>query len=133
MSRENITVSKRGPDGTYYRKSGEEWIEEKTDEPLFGPNFPEGEPVYDPENPPLTKEQLSRMKRVAFAKHLRFMLGLTQEQFSERYHIPIGTLRDWEQHRSEPDAPAKAYLQVIAADPEGAAAALARKAKPAAE
>lgn len=49
---------------------------------------------------------------------------LTQEEFSARYHIPVGTLRDWEQGRSEPDAPAKAYLKVIAADPEGVAKSL---------
>jgi putative transcriptional regulator len=32
-----------------------------------------------------------------------------------RYRIPLGTLRDWEQGRSYPDAPARAYLEVIAA------------------
>ncbi|MDR5009525.1 transcriptional regulator, partial [Agrobacterium fabacearum] len=39
-------------------------------------------------------------------------------------HIPLGTLRDWEQGRSEPDQPARAYLKVIAVYPEGTAAAL---------
>ena len=29
-----------------------------------------------------------------------------------------GTLRDWEQGRSQPDQPARAYLAVIARDPE---------------
>ena len=41
-----------------------------------------------------------------------------------RYHIPLGTLRDWEQGRCEPDQPAKAYLTVIARDPEGVERAL---------
>ena len=31
---------------------------------------------------------------------------------------PVGTLRDWEQGRSEPDQPARAYLLVIARAPE---------------
>ena len=44
---------------------------------------------------------------------------MTQEEFALRYKIPLGTLRDWEQCRSEPDQPAKAYLTVIARDPEG--------------
>jgi putative transcriptional regulator len=46
--------------------------------------------------------------------------GLTKEEFAARYHIPLplGTLRDWEQGRSEPDQPARAYLAVIARDPE---------------
>jgi putative transcriptional regulator len=38
--------------------------------------------------------------------------------------IPLGTLRDWEQGRCEPDQPAKAYLTVIARDPEGVDRAL---------
>jgi putative transcriptional regulator len=51
-------------------------------------------------------------------KTLRRALGFTQEEFSLRYQIPIGTLRDWEQGRTEPDQPARAYLKVIARDPE---------------
>jgi putative transcriptional regulator len=42
-------------------------------------------------------------------------------------------LRDWEQGRSEPDAPAKALLKLIAADPEGAAEKLKPALRPAAE
>ena len=30
--------------------------------------------------------------------------GLSQEEFAAQFHIPIGTLRDWEQGRKEPDA-----------------------------
>jgi DNA-binding transcriptional regulator YiaG len=50
--------------------------------------------------------------------------ALTQEEFPVRYHIPLGTLRDWEQGRCEPDQPARAYLTVIAHDPEGVKRAL---------
>jgi putative transcriptional regulator len=67
------------------------------------------------------------MKRISPAKALRWKLGLTQQEFATRYHIPIGTLRDWEQHRSEPDAPARAYLKVIAADPDGVAEMVGRE------
>jgi putative transcriptional regulator len=49
---------------------------------------------------------------------MRRALGLTQEEFASRYHIPLGTLRDREQGRSEPDQTARAYLAVIAHDPE---------------
>jgi putative transcriptional regulator len=42
----------------------------------------------------------------------------TQAQFAVAYHIPVGTLRDWEQGRRRPDAPARALLSVIAVDPE---------------
>src|ERR1700724_362344 len=67
---------------------------------------------------PLTEMDLKRMKRTPQAKIIRRALELTQEEFSVRYHIPIGTLRDWEQGRTEPDRPARAYLTVIARDPD---------------
>ena len=51
-------------------------------------------------------------------RKLRRALGLSQEQFASRYHIPVGTLRDWEQGRFEPDAAARAYLAVIAREPD---------------
>jgi putative transcriptional regulator len=65
---------------------------------------------------PSTPEQLKRMRRISPAKHLRWKLGLSQAEFAKRFHIPLGTLRDWEQHRTEPDQAARAYLKVIAAD-----------------
>ena len=65
---------------------------------------------------PRTEAQLKRAPRISPAKHLRWKLGLSQAEFAERFHIPLGTLRDWEQHRTEPDQAAKAYLKVIAAD-----------------
>ena len=52
---------------------------------------------------------------------------LSRKAFAERYQIPIGTLRDWEQQRKEPDAAAKAYLKVIASDPEAARRALDKR------
>jgi putative transcriptional regulator len=52
---------------------------------------------------------------------------LSQEEFAARYRIPVGTLRDWEQRRKEPDAAAKAYLHVIASEPEMVRKALARR------
>ena len=82
--------------------------------------------LRDPDAQPLTDAALSRMKPVARARTLRRALGLTQEEFAARYCIPIATLRDWEQGRSEPDQPARAYLTVIAHDPEGVRRALAR-------
>ena len=80
--------------------------------------------LRDPDAQPLTDADLARMKRVPRTKTLRRVLGLTQEEFAARYHIPLGTLRDWEQGRCEPDQPARAYLTVIAHDPEGVQRAL---------
>jgi putative transcriptional regulator len=49
---------------------------------------------------------------------------MTQEEFAATYRIPIGTLRDWEQRRKFPDAPARAYLLVIEGNPQGVAVLL---------
>jgi putative transcriptional regulator len=83
--------------------------------------------ISDPDARPMTPEQLRAARRVPRTKTLRRALALTQEEFAVRYHIPLGTLRDWEQGRCEPDQPARAYLAVIAHDPEGVKRALAEK------
>jgi putative transcriptional regulator len=72
----------------------------------------------DPDARPMTREQLRNARRVPRVKTLRRALGFTQEEFAARYEIPLGTLRDWEQGRTEPDQPARAYLRIIARDPE---------------
>ena len=75
--------------------------------------------LSDPDARPLTAADFKRMKRTPQAKIIRRALGVTQEEFATRYHIPLGTLRDWEQGRAAPDQPARAYLTVIARDPDG--------------
>lgn len=79
----------------------------------------------DPGVRPLTRADMKRMKRTPQAKIIRRALGLTQEEFAARYHIPLGTLRDWEQGRATPDQPTQAYLTVIARSPDGVQQALA--------
>jgi len=78
----------------------------------------------DPDNPPLSRKRMASMQRVPQVKVLRRALGLTQEEFSARYQIPLGTLRDWEQGRAQPDLPTRAYLKVIARDPDAVLRAL---------
>jgi putative transcriptional regulator len=72
----------------------------------------------DRDSQPLTPEDLKRMRRTPQAKIIRRALALTQEEFAIRYHIPLGTLRDWEQGRAEPDQATRAYLKVIAREPD---------------
>ena len=72
----------------------------------------------DPDARPLSRADFPRMKQTPRAKIIRRALQLTQEEFSLRYRIPIGTLRDWEQGRAEPDQPTRAYLTLIARDPD---------------
>lgn len=73
----------------------------------------------DPDARPFTDAERARAKRSPQIRVIRRALHLSQEEFALRYHIPIGTLRDWEQGRCEPDQTAQAYLRVIARDPEG--------------
>jgi len=72
----------------------------------------------DIDNKPLTNADLKRMKRTPQAKIIRRALNLSQEEFAAQFQIAIGTLRDWEQNRAEPDGAAKAYLKVIAREPD---------------
>ena len=81
--------------------------------------------LSDPDAQPMTPEDFKRARRTPRAKIIRRALGLTQEEFSARFCIPLGTLRDWEQGAAEPDSCARAYLKVIARMPAEVAAALA--------
>jgi putative transcriptional regulator len=74
--------------------------------------------LSDPDAQPLTAEQLARMRPVPRVKSLRQRLGMTQVEFAAAFHLPLTTLRDWEQHRSVPDAPARALLLAIERDPK---------------
>jgi putative transcriptional regulator len=80
--------------------------------------------LTDPDNPPRTPEMQKRLKRVPQVKVMRRALKLTQEEFAARFRIPLGTLRDWEQGKTEPDQAARAYLQVIARNPKAVLEAL---------
>jgi putative transcriptional regulator len=81
----------------------------------------------DPDNIPMTEAEWATAPKVPRVTLVRRALKLSQEEFSERYQIPIGTLRDWEQNRKEPDAAAQAYLKVIASDPNVVARALRKR------
>jgi putative transcriptional regulator len=79
----------------------------------------------DPDARPLSASDVRRMRRVARAKIIRQALNMSQEEFAARFQIPLGTLRDWEQGRVEPDKAARAYLTVIARNPNAVRKALA--------
>lgn len=123
MSNSNTIVAKRQNDGTLVQVLPDgttqpfadktDWarLKSMTDEEAHAAA------LADPDAQPLTPDRLAKIRRVPRVKTLRRALGLTQEEFATRYHIPLGTLRDWEQGRSEPDQPARAYLRAIAGDP----------------
>jgi len=126
------TIAKIRPDGTVV-----ELLDDGSERPF--PNTPmrpmtdeeiEAAAMADPDARPMTPEELAKAPRVPRVRTLRRALGLTQEEFAARYHIPIGTLRDWEQGRTEPDQPARAYLKAIAGNPEAVWRALAAGPRP---
>ena len=131
MSNSTTIVTTRQSDGTVVQvlpDGATQPLTEKTDWKRLRAMTDEGvtaAAAADPDARPMTPEQLQKAKRIPQIKTLRRALGLTQEEFATRYHIPVGTLRDWEQGRSEPDQPARAYLTVIARDPEGVSRSLA--------
>lgn len=73
---------------------------------------------------PATETQLQRAHRVLSVRDLRKKLNLTQEEFAARFHLPLGTVRDWEQGAHRADQAAHVLLTVIEKDPEGVARAL---------
>ncbi len=124
MKKPSTIVARRKSDGTLARVNAAgsarplddqtDWarLRAMTDEEV------ETAALSDPDNLPRTEATLAKMRRIPRVRTLRRALHLTQEEFAARYHIPLGTLRDWEQGRSEPDMPTRAYLKVIAADPK---------------
>lgn len=80
--------------------------------------------LSDPDNPPLSEEQLAKTQRSSRARVIRRALGMSQAEFSAKFRIPLQTLQDWEALRTAPDEASAAYLKVIAADPQAVLRAL---------
>jgi putative transcriptional regulator len=56
---------------------------------------------------------------------IRERLGLSQAQFSERFHLSQRTVQQWEQRRAMPDMPARILLRAIELAPDVIARAAA--------
>jgi putative transcriptional regulator len=74
--------------------------------------------LTDPDNPPLTDEQLAQFRRPALARQVRHKLGVGREAFAAAYGIPLETLQAWEGHQAEPTEVELAYLRLIEREPE---------------
>lgn len=79
----------------------------------------------DPEDFDVTADALDRGQRARLIRTTRTGLGLSQTEFSARFHVPVGTLRDWEQARATAPDFAVAYVRVIKAAPDMVARAVA--------
>ena len=83
----------------------------------------------DADTPILTRRELRDLQPVAVDEApnltaLRRRLHLSQGAFATLFGIPLATVKDWEQGRRNPDAPARAYLRVIAQNPKAVRSAL---------
>ncbi len=79
----------------------------------------------DPEDRNVSAEGLERGQRARLIRMTRTSLGLSQAEFASRFHVPVGTLRDWEQARVTPPEFAVAYVRVIGRHPDIVAEAVA--------
>jgi putative transcriptional regulator len=60
---------------------------------------------------------------------VRERLGLSQEEFAQRYRLSLRTVQEWEQGRKQPSEAARVLLFAITRDPEGLERALHRSSK----
>jgi putative transcriptional regulator len=141
MREENTVYAKHLPDGTLVQVlpdgstrpllgGGTDWarLAAMTEEDI------EYNALMDPDFEPfLTDEDRKIIKTLPDPKRIRRKLKLTQVEFSRRYAIPLGTLRDWERRARFPDSAARAYLRVISQDPERIAELLAATTEPSVE
>jgi putative transcriptional regulator len=88
-------------------------------EPIILPADPS-----DDEDFAVSAEGLERGQRARLIRQTRNGLGLSQAEFAQRFRVPVGTLRDWEQARVTAPDFAIAYVRVIARHPDMVAQAL---------
>ena len=62
-------------------------------------------------------------------KKIRGRLKMTQARFSESFGFSLDAIKHWEGGRRQPEVAARAYLTVIAKEPEAVMRALGRKEK----
>lgn len=79
----------------------------------------------DAEDFDASAKALDRGQRARLIRQTRTRLGLSQSEFATRFHVPVGTLRDWEQARATAPDFAIAYVRVISQHPEMVAKAVA--------
>jgi putative transcriptional regulator len=82
----------------------------------------------DPDNLPLTEDDLKRFSRPVPSpdvKIVRKATGLSQSAFAWRFGFDVTAIRDWEQGRRMPDRAARVLMAVIQFNPKAVEQALA--------
>ena len=79
-----------------------------------------------PDNPPLTDEELKRMRPIPNPTRIREGLGMSQLEFAETFEVPLKTLESWETSWLLLDSTVMTLLRLIEQDPEWVRTALAK-------
>ena len=74
----------------------------------------------DPDDPLTGFTPMSKVVEV------RQKAEMSQDTFAQALHVPVKTIRNWEQGRSKPDPAARALLAIVADDPARAFQAIER-------
>jgi putative transcriptional regulator len=72
----------------------------------------------DPEDRDVSVAGLERGLMGRRIRMLRNRLGMSQDEFAQAYGIPVANIRQYEIGRHMPPPAVRAYLKVIAAEPE---------------
>ena len=75
----------------------------------------------DPESP------LAGFTPISTVAKIRQKVGMSQDIFARALHVPVKTIRNWEQGRSKPDPAARALLAIVDDDPARAFQVIERR------
>jgi putative transcriptional regulator len=75
--------------------------------------------MEDDDNPEWNASNTAQPDLAAQLKIVRARLAMSQSAFSQLLHIPLSSLQNWEQRRTEPDATAQVLIALVYQDPSG--------------
>ncbi|MDH4988423.1 hypothetical protein QEZ47_23495 [Aminobacter anthyllidis] len=81
----------------------------------------------DADSPDWTEQKTRALDASAKLKLARGLLDASQGDFAALLGIPVATLQNWEQRRTEPDAVARTLIDLIYDDPKEMRARLLRR------
>ena len=71
------------------------------------------------DNPDWTTVKTRPLDTAAKLHHTRILVEMSQADFAAMLGIPVATLRNWEQRRTQPDSVAATLIDLVYDDPEG--------------
>lgn len=71
------------------------------------------------DNPDWTAVDTKPLDAAVKLHHTRILMAMSQADFASLLGVPVSTLQNWEQRRTEPDAMARTLIDLLFDDPEG--------------